>query len=134
MDANLTDYFDELPKLEQRKVPEAQQTKRAAGSVKHRSETDIVLWLAGNPPENFQDLVDLRYCLYHRCSRAGFTVNRQDKDDVTLTGRHGSLHIVNNKARRYLLWKLRVLARELGWRRALPRSGAASTRPPLCHP
>ena len=116
MEANLSDYFDELPKLDPRKVvPETRQSKRALRSVKYRPETDIVLWLAGNAPVNFQELADLRYCLYHRCSRAAFTVKRRDKDDFTLTGRHSSLHIVNNKARRFLLWKLRILAREQGW-------------------
>jgi hypothetical protein len=130
MEANLSDYFDELPKLDQRKVvPEARQSKRASRIGTYRPETDIVLWLAGNVPVNFQELADLRYCLYHRCSRAGFMVKRRDKDDFTLTGRHSSLQIVNNKARRYLLWKLRLLAQERGWRGALPRNGSPLTRP-----
>jgi hypothetical protein len=135
MKADLSDYFDELPKLDARQVaPEARQSKRTTRSVKYPPETDIVLWLTGNALVNVQELADLRYCLYHRCSRSGFTVKRQDTDDFTLKGRHSSLHIVNNEARRYLLWKLRVLARKRGWRGALPRSGAAPTRPSLCHP
>jgi hypothetical protein len=123
MDANLSEYFDELPRSEQLTVPEGRQSKQAARKARYRPQTDIVLWLAGNAPANFQELANLRYCLYHRCSRSGFAVKRWDEDDFKLSGRSSSLHIVSNRARRYLLWKLRVLARERGWRGALPRSG-----------
>lgn len=67
-------------------------------------------------------LIDIRYSLYHRCSRAGFVVTRSENDDFHLTGRHNTLHIVSNSARRFLLGKLRELAKEKGWQGALPRS------------
>jgi hypothetical protein len=128
MMATLIDYFDEVANVDERKVvPEPQQSKQTVKSTRYRPETDIVLWLGSNAPLIFQEMVDLRYCLYHRCSRAGYSVTKTDKDDFKLKGRHSSLHIVSNKARRYLLWKLRVLARELGWRGALPRTRAALT-------
>jgi hypothetical protein len=123
MEITLTDYFAELPNDEQSKAPDTHQTKHVARKKTYRPETDIVLWLTNNAPATFQELVDLRYSLYHRCSRASFSIKRWDKDDFKLTGRHSSLHIVSNQARRFVLWKLRVLARERGWRGALPRSG-----------
>ena len=130
MNATLADYFEELEPTNV-KPPVPKPKSRTLAQNSHRPETDILLWLGGNAPVNFQNLADLRYCLYHRCSRADFTVKRWDKDDFKLTGRSSSLHIVSNKARRFLLWQLRILAGERGWRGALPRSGAALTRPSL---
>jgi hypothetical protein len=78
-------------------------------------DEDIHLWLRSNAPGNWQELKDLRYCLYHRCSRAGFKVNRSTKDHFKLTGRASSVIVVSNNARRYLLWQLRLLARKRGW-------------------
>ena len=94
--------------------------------AEHRPETDILLWLQAMHLCNFQNLADLRYTLYHRCSRAGFTVKRWDKDDFKLTGRSSSLHIVSNEAFSFL-WRLRILA--IAW--ALPRSRATLTKPSL---
>jgi len=37
-------------------------------------DKDIELWLKHNAPLTFQQLADIRYCLYHRCSRADFTI------------------------------------------------------------
>ena len=128
MNATLADYFEDFESVNVE--PSAPKPKRKTPQ-KHRPETDILLWLAGNAPVNFQNLADLRYCLYHRCSRTDFTVKRWDKDDFNLTGRSSSLHIVSNKARRFLLWQLRILAGERGWRGALPRSRAALTKPSL---
>ena len=129
MNATLADYFEELEPTNVK--PPVPKPKSKTLAQKHRPETDILLWLAGNAPVNFQNLADLRYTLYHRCSRAGFTVKRWDKDDFKLTGRSSSLHIVSNKARRFLLWQLRILAGERGWRGALPRSRATLTKPSL---
>jgi hypothetical protein len=78
-------------------------------------DQDIMLWLKGNAPRDWQELKNLRYCLYHRCSRADFTVKKRDEDSFTLTGRASSVIIVSNNARRYLLWQLRILALERGW-------------------
>jgi hypothetical protein len=78
-------------------------------------DKDIMLWLRGNAPRNWQELKDLRYCLYHRCSRAGFKVKKYTKDHFTLAGRASSVIIVSNNARHFLLWQLRILAWEEGW-------------------
>ena len=116
MSATLTDYFDELKTLDEFiAAPEARQSKPPSRTIKHPPETDIAFWLRGNAPLTFLELGDLRYCLYHRCSRADYTVTKTDKDDFDLRGRNSSLHIVSNKARRFLLWKLRILAREKEW-------------------
>jgi hypothetical protein len=130
MEITLTEYFDELPNDEQCKVAKAPQDKRVVRKARHRPDTDIVFWLTNNAPATFQELVDLRYCLYHRCTRSGFVVKRWDKDDFKLTGRHSSLHIVSNRARRFLLGRLRILAKERGWRGAVPRSGGLTNSNP----
>jgi hypothetical protein len=119
MTATLADYF-ELPAIEIKKEKQAHEAKPRYKARTYSPDTNIELWLYNNAPQSFQELIDIRYCLYHRCSRAGFTVARRDRDDFRITGRCGTLHIVSNKARRYLLWQLRILARENGWRGALP--------------
>jgi hypothetical protein len=78
-------------------------------------DQDIHLWLRSNAPRNWQELKDLRYCLYHRCSRADFRVKKKEDAYLTLTGRASSVIIVSNNARRYLLWQLRMLAWEREW-------------------
>jgi hypothetical protein len=129
MNATLADYFNEIPKLETQGEPQAPRPKTLSKHKTLRPETDIRLWLMTNAPLTFQELVDIRYCLYHGCSRAGYTVKRLDDDKLMLTGRHGSLQIISNKARRFLLWQLRILAREKRWRGALP--GRKAFVPPL---
>jgi hypothetical protein len=37
-------------------------------------DEDIELWLKHNAPLTFEQLADIRYSLYHHCSRADFTV------------------------------------------------------------
>jgi len=107
-------YFDEF---EPATVKPALQSKNNTIAKQTRSkETDIPLWLSNNAPRNVEELRAVRYTLYHRCSRAEFKVSeKQDNDNFVLSGRQGSVHIVSNKARRYLLWKLRILARQAGW-------------------
>jgi hypothetical protein len=79
-------------------------------------QTNLLLWLSNNGPRDVEELKAVRYALYHRCSRADFKVtDKQDVDDFTFSGRQSSVHIVSNRARRYLLWRLRLLAREQGW-------------------
>ena len=113
MSATLTDYFDEL---EPAIIPQAKPTKKKPPAQKVRSpETDIHLWLSKNAPRNVEELRAVRYTLYHRCSRADFKVSQRDDETFVLAGRQSSLFIVSNKARRFLLWKLRILAREEGW-------------------
>jgi hypothetical protein len=112
MDA--TDYFDEL---EPANIGPIRSTKdNISGSPTQSLKTDIHLWLSDNAPRIVEELKDIRYTLYHRCSRSDFKVSeKQDKDEFQLSGRQSSVHIVSNNARRYLLWKLRILARERGW-------------------
>ena len=83
---------------------------------------DIELWLKHNAPVTFQQLADIRYSLYHRCSRADFAVVQADDDQFDLTGRHSTLRVINNGARHCLLRKLRRLGRMKKWINALPRT------------
>ena len=86
-------------------------------------DKDIELWLKHNAPLTFQQLVDIRYTLYHRCSRADFTVAKAIGDDqFDLIGRHSKLRVISDRARHYLLWKLRRLGRKRKWINALPRT------------
>ena len=43
-------------------------------------DEDIDLWLKHNAPTTFQQLADIRYCLYHHCSRADFAVANINED------------------------------------------------------
>ena len=115
MNATLADYFEELEPANAK--PPAPQPKSKTLVQKPRSErTDILLWLSKNAPRTVEELKAVRYTLYHRCSCADFKVSdKQDDETFVLSGRDGSVQIVSNKARRYLLWKLRILAREQGW-------------------
>lgn len=85
-------------------------------------DEDIELWLKHNAPLTFQQLADIRYSLYHRCSRADFAVMRADDDQFDLTGRHSRLRVINDRARHYLLGELRLLGRKKKWINALPRT------------
>ena len=85
-------------------------------------DEDIELWLKHNAPLTFQELADVRYSLYHRCSRADFGVMRADDDQFDLTGRHSRLRVINDRARHYLLGQLRLLGRKKKWINALPRT------------
>jgi hypothetical protein len=85
-------------------------------------DEDIELWLKHNAPLTFQQLADIRYSLYHCCSRADFAVVRAGDGPFDLIGRHGKLRVVNDKARHYLLWKLRLLGRRKKWISALPQT------------
>jgi len=42
------------------------------------------------------------------------------EDEFDLTGRRGTLRVVNDNARRYLLWKLSLLGRKKNWIRLSP--------------
>ena len=90
--------------------------------TKFPPDKDIELWLKHNAPLTFQQLADIRYCLYHQCSRADFTVAKACTDQFDLIGRHSKLRVISNRARHYLLWKLRRLGRKRKWINALPRT------------
>jgi hypothetical protein len=112
MTATFASSYDEPAehKYQPKRLP-----KRPAKLRGFADDRDIMRWLRGNAPGNWQELKDLRYCLYHRCSRAGFKVKRCNYDQFTLTGRASSLLIVSNSARHFLLWQLRMLGRKRGW-------------------
>ena len=90
--------------------------------TKFPPDEDIELWLKHNAPLTFQQLADIRYSLYHRCSRADFTVAQTFDDQFDLIGRHSKLRVISDRARHYLLWKLRRLGRKRKWINALPRT------------
>jgi hypothetical protein len=98
-----------------------QKTKKP-GSTKFPPDKDIDLWLKHNAPLSFEQLADIRYALYHHCSRAEFTVSMLADDQFKLTGRHSTLKLINDDARHYLLWRLRLLGRKNKWISALPRT------------
>jgi hypothetical protein len=95
---------------------------RKPRSPKFPPDEDIDLWLKHNAPLTFQQLADIRYALYHRCSRAHFAVVKAVDDQFELTGSYNTLRVINDGARHYLLWKLRLLGRKRKWIRALPRT------------
>jgi hypothetical protein len=98
-----------------------QKTKKPT-SPKYPPDKDIDLWLSRNAPVMFHELADIRYSLYHHCSRAEFAVANVIDDRFDLTGRYSTLRIVSDRARRYLLWRLRLLGRKENWISALPRT------------
>ena len=113
LDIDLDDkpiWFNSGPKSKRPKPP------------KYPVDEDIQLWLKHNAPQSYQQLVDIRYVLYHRCSRDVFVITERNDEEFTITGRHSSLRIINDKARHYLLWRLRLLGQENNWIGALPRT------------
>lgn len=101
---------------------------RKTKKSKFPPDKDIDLWLKHNAPLTYEQLADIRYTLYHRCSRVDFVVTKKCDDEFTLTGRHSSLRVISDRARHYLLWKLRQLGRKNGWKRALPRTKKPRTK------
>lgn len=85
-------------------------------------DEDIELWLTLNAPQSFQQLADLRYVLYHHCTRNEFVVSLVCDETFRLTGLASALDITSNNARKYLLWRLKQLGRKQGWINALPRT------------
>ena len=99
----------------------------ARGSIKPATlkfppDENIEVWLTHNAPLTLQQLADIRYSLYHHCSRANFIVANVIGDGFDLTGRHSKLRVVSNNARRYLLWRLRALGKTKSWIGAIPRT------------
>lgn len=115
MSTILANYFEEF---EPTNVQPTSRSNNTLPEKKRPRKTDLHSWLSNNAPRDVVELKAVRYTLYHRCNRADFKVSeKQDKDNFVLSGRQTSVHIVSNKARRYLLWKLRVLAKKQGWMR-----------------
>jgi hypothetical protein len=89
---------------------------------------DIELWLKHNAPLTLPELADIRYSLYHHCSRACFTVTGVTEDEFELIGRHSTLRLISDSARRYLLWRLRLLGKSKNWIGAIPLTKNAKTQ------
>jgi hypothetical protein len=96
------------------------------GKSRHRRRfvnaipTDILVWLAQNEPQDFDELMDLRRALYTRETRGkyrirlcGLTLEGEQK--FTVTGPTGPLLIVSNKSRHFLLRTLCRLRRKKRW-------------------
>lgn len=111
-----------LPDNEPTWSPTNGRTTKSKRSPEFPPDKDIDLWLTHNAPLSFESLADIRYALYHHCSRAEFTVSMLADDQFKLTGRHSTLNVANDDARHYLLWKLRLLGRKNKWNGALPRT------------
>ena len=82
--------------------------------------TDILIWLAQNEPQHFGELMDLRRALYtresrgkYRISMCGLTLDGELK--FTVSGPSGTLLIVSNKSRHFLLRTLCRLRRAKRW-------------------
>src|SRR5690242_552761 len=87
--------------------PHQPKTKRPSPAT--FSDEDIELWLKHNAPLTFEQLSDIRYSLYHCCTRSEFVVVKAGGAEFDLTGRCSKLRVTSNQARHYLLWKLRLL-------------------------
>jgi hypothetical protein len=98
------------------------KSKRGGDKPAFPPDQDVVLWLSENAPLNFDELIDIRYSLYHRCSAGGYRVKRVNDEELRIAGCNGPLNVISNQARRLLLTKLRELAKEKGWQGALPRT------------
>ena len=83
---------------------------------------EIDLWLAHNAPLTSKQLEDARFALYYKRTRQPFVVSKKTESSFTFTGPDGPLRILNNRARRYLLRGLRILARRKGFVGARPNA------------
>jgi|UPI000485728D hypothetical protein len=98
------------------------RTYKTPTAPKFPPDEDIELWLKHNAPVSFPQLADIRYALYHHCTRNEFLVAHVSEETFSLTGRHSTLDIVSGNARKYLLWRLRQLGRKKSWINALPKT------------
>lgn len=117
MSATLANQFEEFEPTNDQSTSQSNSNTRPDKTGKPRPpNADLHFWLSNNGPRDVDELKAVRYALYYRCNRADYKVSEKKyKDGFLLSGRQTSVRIVSNKARRYLLWQLRVLAREQGW-------------------
>src|SRR5215208_3224161 len=85
------------------------ETEGVSSEKPHHSRSTRTLSFGSSTMRHlhFRRLADIRYSLYHHCSRAGFTVTGVTEDEFELVGRQSTLRIISDSARRYLLWRLR---------------------------
>ena len=105
----------------------APQSPQAARILKQRERypnslpTDVIEWLMLNKPQSFDELMDLRKTLYSRkhsfvkyfITKRGRTSMGEEK--FVLNGPGGTVLILSNKCRHYLLRTLNRLRRTKGW-------------------
>ena len=96
--------------------PKPKKTSRFANGLPN----DVIVWLLQNEPQNYDELMDLRHALYSRkthgiyaISPRGLTLGGEEK--FVLTGPVGSVLILSNKARHFLLRTLCRLRRKKRW-------------------
>src|SRR5271165_5859359 len=82
-----TEYFDELPSDSDARPTSTKRKAKQSNTAGYAPDQDIDLWLDLNAPLTFDQLADLRYCLYHKCSRGAFRVEKNLDDQFTLFGR-----------------------------------------------
>jgi hypothetical protein len=82
-------------------------------------ELDCDIWLRCNAVNSSEKLADLRYALYHGCSRGAFRISKTDGRHFEIAGEHSTLKVPNDGSRRYLISQLRKLtvrAMRRAWR------------------
>ena len=95
--------------------------RRRERSYANSKPTDVIEWLALNKPQCFEDLMDLRKTLYSRIHNFGkyFITGRghtaKGEEKFVLNGPGGSVLILSNKCRHFLLRRLCQLRRLEGW-------------------
>jgi hypothetical protein len=80
--------------------------------------TDINAWLADNGPRNCGELKELRRALYSRETYGSFAIthrcsSRSGEPRFSVAGREGSLLVVSDKSRHFLLRTLCRIAKRL---------------------
>src|SRR6516164_9838955 len=116
------EYFNEPPNDGDARPTSTKRKTKQSKPAGYAPDQDIDLWLDLNAPRTFDQLADLRYCLYHKCSRGAFKVERSLDDEFTLFGRCTLVRIISNKARRFLFWRLRQTGWKNNWIGAIPRT------------
>src|ERR1700712_4607078 len=64
---------------------QAVTTLKKSTEPKFPPDEDIELWLKHDAPTSFQQLADLRYVLYHNCTRNEFLVAHVSDETFSLT-------------------------------------------------
>ena len=82
-------------------------------------ELNCDVWLRCNGLNSSEQLGDIHYALYHRCSQGAFCVSKTDDRQFEIAGEHSTLIVPNDGSRQYLISQLRKLtvrAMRRAWR------------------
>ena len=82
--------------------------------------TDVIAWLLQNEPQHYDELKDLRFALYSRKTHGNYSISPRGltlggEEKFVLTGPVGSVLILSNKSRHFLLRTLCRLRRKKRW-------------------